>query len=87
MWLLHPANHIIHFHFSSNSLIVPMLERIVLNKKIHLNINQNIRYSILKILIKIFVYIFIFKGKVERQKSSDKTLSKAPSIETKKPEK
>lgn len=28
-----------------------------------------------------------FIGKVERQKSSDKTLSKAPSIETKKQEK
>lgn len=32
-------------------------------------------------------FILFFKGKVERQKSSEKTLSKAPSIETKKIEK
>lgn len=30
---------------------------------------------------------FIFKGKIERQTSSDKSLSKAPSIDTKKVEK
>jgi len=61
----------------------------VQKKKVHANINQN-RYTILDSLLKIIkicFYIYIFKGKVERQKSSDNTLSKAPSIETKKQEK
>lgn len=66
-----------------------MFELFVQKKKIQENINQN-RYSILDNLLKIIkicFYFYIFKGKVERQKSSDKTLSKTPSIETKKQEK